>query len=289
MKFSFKLLVILLFLPLLSSAQKIKDVTGSYSYFLTDNDNITLREAKHKCVELAKAQAIKDEFGEFITSDIVNTSYDLNGEDEKTFFWENTVASAKGDWLQDIEPARITMEVVDNHLVITANVKGKARELIQSNIDLKWAVQRDMNGSKIETDNFIQKERIYVNFKAPGDGYVAVYLLQGTDETFCLLPYPKDNTGLFPVERGKEYVFFDKSVDPRAQNYVMTASEPEEFNQVVIMYSPKPFSKCLEKSNNPKRPNSLSTSDFQSWVTQCRRKDPQMVVDKKWIKIRQNN
>ena len=47
------------------SAQRTAHVHGEYSYVVGENDNITLREARHKCIELAKAQAIKSEFGEF--------------------------------------------------------------------------------------------------------------------------------------------------------------------------------------------------------------------------------
>lgn len=266
-------------------ADNIKDVNGKYSFIVEENDNITLKEAKHKTIELAKAQAIKDEFGEFITSDIISTTAETE-DDLRSYFWENTVAMAKGDWLADTKTPEINIEYIDNHLVFTAEVWGKAREIKQANADLSWKIQKPINDKKTETTEFENGERIFVNFKSPADGYVAIYLIEGDDQTSCLLPYRKDPTGKVPIKNGKEYNFFDKTIDPSASNYKMSTDKPEDFNQLVIIYSPNPFTKCNDITGDAKHPNSLSTSDFQKWLLKCQRADSEMVVNKKWIKIR---
>ena len=265
-------------------ADNVKDVNGKYSYVVEENDNITIKDAKHKSIELAKAEAIKKEFGEFITSDIISTTSETE-EELRSFFWENTVAMAKGDWLADTKPAVIDVEYVDGRLIFTAEVWGKAREIKQAKADLQWQIQKEINEKKVETADFDNGERIYVNFKSPADGYVAIYLIEGDDETSCLLPYRKDTTGKVKIKSGKNYTFFDKATDPLATNYKMSTKVPQEYNQVVIIYSPNPFTKCTDITGDAKHPNSLSTSDFQKWLLKCQRSDSEMVVNKKWIKI----
>ena len=86
---SFFLSFFLLF-PLSAQAQREADVSGKYVYVVSENDNITLKDAKRKCLELAKAAAIRDEFGEMITSDVIDSSVETNGESASSYFWEIT-------------------------------------------------------------------------------------------------------------------------------------------------------------------------------------------------------
>ena len=55
-------------------------VHGTYTYELSENDNMTLREAKTKCIELAKASAIREQFGELVSSDVIDSNVEVNGE-----------------------------------------------------------------------------------------------------------------------------------------------------------------------------------------------------------------
>lgn len=267
-------------------AQRTENVHAKYTYEVGDNDNITLREAKRKCIELAKAQAIREEFGEMVTSDVIDTNVETNGEATSSYFWENTVAMAKGDWLADTKPPVVSGSYNDGKLVLKAEVWGKAREIIQAKTDLKWTIMRDVNGDREETTTFNSGERIFVNLKSPASGYVAIYLIVGDDETSCLLPYRNDKSGRFTISGGKEYTFFDRGTDPRAYHYSLKTSHELEDNQLIIIYSPNSFTKCNDITGDARHPNSLSTHDFQKWLLKCQRADRDMVVDKKWVKIR---
>lgn len=280
------ILVLLSLSSTITLAQKVVDVHGSYSYEISDNDNITLREAKLKCLELAKADAIKAEFGELITSDVIDTNAETNGETTTSFFWENTVAMAKGDWLGDTKEPQINIEYKDNKLIFTAEVWGRAREILQSKADLKWKILKEEDGTKVETNRFRDGERVFLSFRSPADGYLAVYLIQADDDTSCLLPYRSDATGRFQIKRGTNYILFDRETDPTASYYKLSTQRAMEDNQLVIIYSPNPFTKCNDVSNDPKRPNSLNTHDFQKWLLKCQRADSDMIVNKKWLKIR---
>lgn len=269
-------------------AQRTALVHGTYVYEVSDNDNITLKDAKRKCIELAKAKAIKDEFGEMITSDVIDSNVETNGEATSSYFWENTVAMAKGDWLRDTQDPEIRVEYINGKLVFTAEVWGEAGEIVQAKTELECVVQKDDAGKKVATSQYNSGERIYMKFRAPADGFLAVYLIVGDDEANCLLPYPKDSDGRFSISGGKDYNLFDKELDPAAANYKLTTNRPLEDNQLVIIYSPHPFVKCNDISRDPRHPNVINTHDFQKWLLRIQRQDRDMVVEKKYVRIVNN-
>lgn len=281
------LIILILAFTLVTQAQREEEVSGSYTYVLSENDGITLKEAKHMCIELAKAAAIKEKFGELITSDVIDSNVETNGESSTSYYWENTVAMAKGDWLGDTEKPQLDIKYEDDKLIFTAEVKGRAREIIQSKIDLKWEIMKDGLTMRKKTSIFESGERVYVNFRSPADGYLAIYLILGDDVTQCLLPYPKDTDGRFEVKAGRDYMFFDKEEDPKTMAWRLTTKRRLENNQLVIIYSPNPFTKCNDKSVDKMHPNTLNTHDLQRWLLKCQREDRDMVVNKKWVKIYQ--
>lgn len=259
------------------NAQRIETVSKEYSIIVRDNEAITFGEAKRKCIEMTKAEAIKEVFGEIIASDVVIKDSD---------YWENTVAMAKGTWLGDTESPVLDIVYKDGLLVFTAKVKGEAREITQATTDLKWEVKKEGINGKVPASTFDSGERFYVDFRSPADGYVAVYLTEtGSDETSCLLPYPKDADGRFPIKANRDYTFFDKSTDELAPYYRFKTKRSQERVQLIIIYSPNPFTKCNDVSKGKLRPNSLSSSDFQKWLLKCLRMDSDMVVNKKWVDI----
>ena len=266
---------------------RIEEVSGKYIYAVSDNDDITLKQAKRKCLVLAKAAAIKEVFGELVTSDVIETNVETNGESMDSYFYENTEARARGEWLEDTEKPLLDIKYEDGKLIFTAEVKGMVREIVQSKIDLKWEILKDgIDERKVATD-FESGERAYVKFRSPADGYVAIYLIVGDDETSCLLPYAKDTDGRFDVKAGRDYLFFDKESDPLAPRIKLTTKRRVEDNQLVIIYSPNPFTKCSYVSGDKKRLDWVNTHDFQKWLLNCQREDRDMVVNKKWIKIYQ--
>ena len=259
------------------------DVHGVYKLMIGENENITLRDARLKCLELAKAEAIKAEFGEMITSDVIQ-----GDENDGDLYYENTLAKAQGEWLGDVQSPQIQVEYADGKLFFTAEVWGKAREIVQAKIDLDWKILRGEEGEN-ETAEFNNRDRIRIKFKSPADGYVAVYLIEEGDETSCLLPYKQQTTGQFKVFAGREYTFFDRESDPMAVPYALATKHEIEKNQLVIIYSPNAFTKCNDTKGDPRRPNMLSSHNFQKWLLNCQRTDKDMVVNKKWVTIRKEN
>ncbi len=279
------LIFFLMFLPVMAFAQREASVHGTYVYVVSDNDHITLRDAKRNCVEKAMAEAVKQEFGEVVISDVVDSNVEADGSTASSYFWENTAAMAKGEWLGETQAPKIDVEYKDGNLVFSAEVWGLAREIVQSKVDLDMSILKKINDEKDATSSFESGERLYLRFRAPADGYLAVYLTVGNGKTSCLLPYPKDTDGRFPIKGGKDYNLFDKETDANAQQYKLTTKHPQEVNQLVVIYSPNAFTKCNDASSDGKQPNSLETSEFQKWLLKCQRSDRDMVVDKKWLRI----
>lgn len=268
-----------------AEAQRTATVSAKYDYVLGENDNVTIRQAKIKAVDMARSEAIKNEFGMLVASDYINTEVGANDE-FSSYFMNETSTSVKGEWLGDETEPKVEMQLDPNgDLHFIAEVKGKAREIVRAKTDLKWDVQRNVGGKKTNADEFDNKERFFVNFKSPADGYLAIYLITGDDETSCLLPYKSDTSGRFQIKGGEEYALFDKSLNPKADYYRFSTQLPKEANQLVVLYSPHPFTKCTDTSKDPKRPNVLSQKDFAKWLLKMQRADNELVVNKKWVTI----
>lgn len=268
-----------------ASSQRTAKVSGKYTYIVTDNDNVTLKEAKIKAIDMARAEAIKNEFGTLVVSDFINSDKVVDDE-LSSFFLMDTSSSLKGEWLGDEKDPEVNLECVNGDIWFTAEVWGSAREIVRAKTDLTWEVQKKVNETKVEADEFNSGERFFVKFKSPADGYIAAYLITGDDDTACLLPYRKDTTGRFKVKGRTEYELFDKAADPTASYYKLSTNQLQEYNQLVLIYSPNPFTKCTDVSNDPRRPNTLSQKDFAKWLLKNQRADNDMVVYRKWLSIK---
>ena len=265
--------VILCFCPSVSWAQKEEKVHAVYTYSVGLDDNITLHDAKHRSIELAKSEAIKGAFGELVTIDVLET----NGD-----FWENIIAKAKGIWLGDEKDPVVNVSYDNDRLYFKAEVWGWAREIVQAQTDIRWRV---LTSNYRESEDFKSGERFYVEFRSPADGDVAIYLITADDRTSCLLPYKNNASGHHRIRRNTDYRFFDKEKDASATPYELTAEGNIESNQLVVIYSPNGFTKCNDITGDKKHPNWLSSQDFQKWLLKCQREDKDMIVNKKWIKI----
>ena len=132
-----------------ANAQKVVEVHGKGTYVVGEYDNITLTEAKLRCIEWAKTDAIEQAFGKSITSNIIDTNMSSTGAEgtvESSYFWMNTEAMSRGDWLGDTREPEINVEYIKGELFFTAEVWGKAREITRAKTNLKWSILKDVEG-----------------------------------------------------------------------------------------------------------------------------------------------
>ena len=273
-----------------SLAQKTVDVHGKATYVVGEHDNITLGEAKLRCIEWAKTDAIEQAFGKRISSNIVDTNISSTGTEgtvESSYFWMSTEAMSLADWLGDTRDPEISVEYVRGELFFTAEVWGKAREIVQAKADLKWKILKEVGEKRIETDAFATGERMYIDFRAPADGYIAAYLIQSnSSEATCLLPYRTDTSGRFAVKGGTTYTHFDKLARPAAPYHInLTTDQPFEMDGIVIVYSPNAFTKAGDQAGEGRQLNTLDARAFRNWLKKTQLADREMVVETRWVKI----
>lgn len=274
--------------PFIADAQRTADVSADYTYILGDNEDITIRQARLIAIEMARAEAIKKEFGVTVNSDQITGEIAIDDKETSMFMFE-AQSSVQGEWLGDSQQPQVTISTDGQNMMFTAHVSGKAREILRGATDLKWQVMtEDESGHRYPTDVFNSGQRLYVDFRSPIDGYVAVYLVSPDGSTSCLLPYPKDGTGLFKIRHNTNYTFFDRSsdYDPTVKYYKLSTDKLQEYNQLCIIFSPNPFTKCLDRVVDPRKPNALSYNDFSKWLLQQQRNDKDMTVRRKWLQIK---
>ena len=262
-------------------AQKIIKVKGEATYHAPTN--VTLEEARQTVLERAIVQALADAFGTTVSQ--VNTSLTDNRNGKSNIDFSSIGATeVKGEWLETIgEPEYSEPRYAENMLIISCRVEGRAREITTEAFDLKCRILRNGTEDKFEGGEFRSGDDLYLSFLSPVGGYLAVYLVDAERQALCLLPYQRQQSGIYPIEANRRYVFFHEKSAPAEERsvvdeYTMTCERSSEQNLVFIVFSPKQFAKAADTSMDSGLPRQLSFADFNQWLVRHRRKDPQMNV-----------
>lgn len=265
--------------------QKVKTVECEYTYHAPEN--ITLEQAKHTALQRAQVQAIANEFGTNVTQTNL-TSVTSDNVDFQTI----GMSEVKGEWIEDIDPPQFDVALTDGMFVITVRVKGKAREILSSEADFLARVLRNGKEDRFESSQFFSGDQFYISFQSPVKGYIAVYLSDSKGTVSCLLPYPSQNDGNFPVQANHRYLLFDPDEgDDFTEEYYLTCDRSSgENNTIYIIFSPNNFTKALDReatnlTEGLLLPRELPENEFQKWLAKCRRRDPAMQLTRKFISI----
>lgn len=270
-------------------AQRVKEVSADYTYVTTAD--MSVAEAKRMALERARIQALADEFGTTVSQTNTTQVHNTSGGKSSLDFLSLGSSEVKGEWLQDTRSPEYEIKFDGNNLIVHVTVSGKAREIVSATVDVHAAILRNGKERKFESDEFHEGDDLYLLFKSPVDGYVAVYLIDDTGTAYCLLPYCGDTDGQQPVEAGREYLFFapDKAGDAAmaaiTDELVMTCSKAMEHNDIYIIFSATPFVKAQDDRADERLPRSLPANDFHRWLTKNRVKDKDMVVINRLIKV----
>lgn len=277
-------LLVLAFYPNINvTAQKAKNVHGTAELILTGD--MSRDKAVKQCIELAKINAIKAEFGEKVSLRSSLTDISVNGEASSNFIEESEVIT-KGIWIADTKEPVVKWEMRGDDFVCIAEVWGKAQEPSVNNTSIEWGIYAGGLEEYCKTFIFKHKQPIYIKFRAAVDGYLAVYLLD-KKEANCLLPYKNNPKGRHFVKSGKESVLFNPDTDKSATRYRLTNSNViSERNDIVLIFSPNPFTKSIENHGDRLHPNTLSKEDFEKWLVSLRKADEELVVERQYIEIR---
>ena len=286
LRYIFILLMLLNFLSI--SAQKIEKVHGEYIYHVPDN--VSLEEGKRTAIERAKIQALADAFGALVSQNNSTIVKNENGKSSVNFLSIGG-SNVKGEWIETIGDPKLDIFYESNMLTIKVTIDGKAREIKNAAIDFEAKLLRNGTEEKYESDEFRKGDDLYLYFKSPINGYLAVYLLdENTQQVFCLLPYKSSGEPAYKIIHDKPYVFFScqkaEENPSEVDEYTMTCEHSMEQNTIYIVFSPNMFAKAFAEDENIGLPRRLPLKEFQKWLGKCKAKDTSIQEKKKVITIK---
>lgn len=267
---------VLLTFSAVAFSQRKEKVTATYTYYAPEN--VTLEEAKRITLDHAKINAIANAFGTLVTQSNSTLMTNENGKTDSRFFSLGG-SEVKGEWIETTKEPIYIIRYEEGMLVVSVEVKGVIREIVSSCIDFTAKILRNGTEEKFESDEFRSGDDMYLYFKSPVDGYLAVYLLdETTQDVYCLLPYIASGEGAYRIEHDKPYILFSAKDEPTNPNivdeYTMTCSREKEYNDIYVIFSPNAFTKANSKETADEvMPRQLSYEEFQTWLAKLKYKD----------------
>lgn len=289
----YKSIIVFLMITLPVFSQKIKTVEGEYMYHAPEN--VTIEQAKRTAVERAKIQALATEFGTIVSQSSTTSIANINGE-SSTNVLTLSDTDVKGQWIEDLGEPRVQVNYEGDMLVVTAKVKGKAREILSAGVDFTSKILRNGKEDKFESDDFKNGDDLYLAFQTPAKGYLAVYLVDAENRAYCLLPY-RNMDDIYQVNANKRYLFFSQEEAPAEEQplvdeYALTCERQMEYNYIYVIFSRNQFTKANDAASNKQidgyagAPRELSYEDFQKWLGKCMKHDAEMNMKKIPITIK---
>ena len=284
----FSLLMFLL--PETLSAQRVLKVSGEYTYYVPGD--MSLDRARHIALSQAKVQLIADEFGTYISNTNIIRMEDKNGASNVNMmsYGESEV---KGEWLETIGEPVYDIGYKNDVLYVNVKLAGRIREIVSASIDVQAKVLRNGTDARFESEEFFSGDEMFLSFQTPVDGYLTVYLFDGDQNVYCLLPYQSQTTGQVPVKANRSYTLFSSDLSDEipshiVDEYVLTCSKDMEFNRLYVIFSPNSFTKAVDaQTDDANVPRHLEFDAFQKWLSKCRMRDNDMTLVAKDITIKQ--
>ncbi len=254
------------------AAQKTKTVSGTYIYVIPENQSFM--EAQITAVQRAQVQILADTFGTMLDMAATTTISDSGASTQAL-----SMSNVRGEWLETVGKPVITRLFDGDQLALKVEITGKVREIVTASADFSASILCGAPDPRFKSDRFHNGDDLYLCFQAPEDGYLTVYLFDGQDNVYCLLPYRAQGEGAYSVKGGIPYLFFSADISDGTlpadmiDEYVLTAEAPMELNRLYVIYSPNRFTKALDSNKESMLPRELSYSDFQSWMSKVRTED----------------
>lgn len=274
-----------------AQAQSIKTVSGEYTYHAPEN--VTPEQARLVALQRAQLQAIADEFGTIVSQHNV-TQMQTGTEGTCSLFTSLSGSDVRGEWIETLGEPQYDISFEQGMMVVRCRVRGKAREIVSAKTQFIAKVLRNGVEDRFEDEAFRDGDDLYLSFRSPAEGYVAVYLIDAKGMAFCLLPYRSSTDGRVALKAGKRYVLFSKEdaaplFSPAdVDEYILTCEQAAETNFLYVIYSPHPFTKANDSMAGDamrQLPNELSFEDFQKWLSKLRIRDKDVQVEKKVLTV----
>jgi hypothetical protein len=273
-------------------AQKTEKICGEYKYFAPEN--VSEEQAKQIALDRAMQEALAEKFGTTVMQQNATTVKNENGKSDISFLSLGG-SEVKGEWIETLKEPVYHTVYEQGMLVVSVSVCGKAREIVGAGIDFSAKILCNGVEAKFESDNFKHGDDIYLLFRSPVEGYLAVYLLDASQTAFCLLPYPNDAEGKVKIKAGKDYIFFSEKHADRTEmsivtEYMMTCEKSSEQNFLYVIFSPNEFTKAndsdIHEESSYVLPREVTFEEFQKWLAKNRGRDKDMKNEVKSLTIK---
>lgn len=295
MRRSFRLLFISILMVAVATpvalAQKITTIEGKYNYVMPNDESFIV--ARNKAIDQARINGLAKEFGTIVSS----SSY-YHVDNSQSSFMQFGMNDVKGEWIEDVSEPEVTHSIdpTTQHVVISARVKFKAREVHNESVNVEAKVLRNGTLLRNEDSNFMSGDDMFIRFKAPVDGYLVIYISDGGAMVDRLLPYSRSTASAYKVQADSVYTFFSPAHHKMNESFydvdpiVMTASKPMEWNRFSIIFSPNEFSMPADEIAETASGEELGVydyarlelnrrlknEDFQKWLGKHRSRDRKM-------------
>ncbi len=287
------LTIIAMFVAMGLSAQKMKTASGSYTYYAPEN--VTLEQAKRTALERAMNQIIADNFGTDVQSTNL-TRIENSSSGSSVDMVSLSATDVKGEWVETLREPEYDISWEQGMLVVTVSVTGRIREVERDRVKPQFTARLLRNGTEdnAESLEFREGDQLYLSFRSPVNGYLAVYLYDAQETVCRLIPYAADpDQNAVKVKAKERTVFFTtrpeylkEGQDPYyVTELVMTCTKDMESNRVYILFSPTYFMMPVDESDESGMPF-LRYHDFQIWLTKARSQNELFQVETKDITIR---
>lgn len=254
-------------------SQETRTGNGDYTYYTTESTSI--EEAKRIALDRAKIQAIADVFGTTISQSVTTTISAQNSKSETNFFLIG-VSDIKGEWIENLCEPIYSVKFEPPIISVNCKVKGKIREILQPEIEFEAKALKNGLTDSYESDDFKDGDDLYLHFKASSSGNIIIFLVQ-SETVFRLLPYKRDDIKEYPIEGGKDYVFFSKThggiSNTNIDEYVLYADNEIDSANILILYTPNVIGSTDGATDIYDEPLSMNFEAFNKWLIKKRNKD----------------
>lgn len=242
---------------------------------------MTREEAQSKAIDLAKINAIENEFGTY-----VEQQANLTVQNGKSDFYIVGSTKVKGIWVRETD-RQFTEEYreekgefgTEKILWITCQIKGEVKQA-GSRPAIEYQV-RNCSFPTCRTSSFQSGEQLFLWFKSPVNGFLSVYIDDGS-MVYRLLPYSEMvNANSFEVKGDEGYLFFSKTsregLQPteKPDEIELYTLQKKENNLLILVFSTNPvfkpgLNKELFDANRSLLPKSLVKEKFEEWLSDNR-------------------
>ena len=265
-------------------AQKPKMVTGESQIRVEVSQSQA--EAEEHAVEQAKIDALISAFGQFVEQEAA-----MNVESGKVGFRSYGQTKVKGEWIRTIGEPVLSYHHQGAETWITCKIKGEARKALPKadvQIEVLSCPQKNCR-----TDEFVNEQPMYLYVKSPVDGFLSVFLDDGTT-VYRLLPYRRmGSQKAVPVEGDHDYILFSREIENfgvPADRLELFTNKDYESNTLIVVFAENEFSKPLlydEQADEAAYiiPKSVSKKSFEEWLGDQRALIPDFLDIQKRILI----